>query len=365
MADLYANYAAMAAATTHGVDYEIASRPVTGTGQLIHIAIHGGGIEPPTTQLAQYCAGAGGAFYTFSGVRTANNPELHVTATNFDSPQALALVAASSYTVSWHGTSGAAPVTYVGGIDTYTGALVRQELEAAGFPCATPPGGIAGVEPLNIANRNLRRAGVQLAVSLAQRQAMYLGGDLSNASVVQSSQRTQTFYAYTRAVVAGLVTAMAPPQPARVDPNAVPARLTARRMGLPVQLAVPFDLAADGSLAVVQDESQAVSDRVRALVATLPGDRVMRADYGVPTTEALFAVDAEVASAEVQLMVTDAVTAWEPTAVINSIMPTIDMDLGLVHVDVGVGRADVPEAELTRYKTIQVAVGGTTSEIAV
>jgi phage replication-related protein YjqB (UPF0714/DUF867 family)/phage baseplate assembly protein W len=363
MADAYPNFAALAAANVRGVDYEIASRPTTGPGQLIHIAIHGGAIESPTTQLAQYCAQAGAAFYTFSGVRAANNSELHITATHFDEPGALALVAASAYTVSWHGTAGASPVTYVGGADTYSAALVIAELEAAGFPCAVPPTDIAGVEPLNTANRNARRAGVQLEISLAQRQAFFLGGSLTSANVTQAARRTQTFYAYARAVMAAMVTAMTPP-PGPGDPPAPSARLTARRAGVSVQLAVPFAMAADGSLAVCQDEGQAVSNRVRALVGTLPGERVMRADYGVPTTEALFAPDPEVAAAEVQLMVRDAVTTWEPTAVVTSVTPVIDMDLGLVTVDVGVGRADVPQAELPRFKTVTVAVGGSTTESA-
>nr|WP_223186123.1 GPW/gp25 family protein [Streptomyces sp. CBMA29] len=127
-------------------------------------------------------------------------------------------------------------------------------------------------------------------------------------------------------------------------------------------MAIPFALAADGSLAVVQDPAKATSDRVRALVGTLPGQRPMRATYGVPTSEVLFAPDPEVASAELQLMVRDAVTEFEPSAVITTVTPTIDFGLGLVTVDVGVGRADVPSAELDRYQTVSVAVGG---EVAV
>jgi phage replication-related protein YjqB (UPF0714/DUF867 family)/phage baseplate assembly protein W len=357
----YPNFAALAAANTPGVDYEITSRPVNGQNQLMHIAVHGGAIEAPTTQLAQFCAGATGGFYSLMGVRSSDNAALRIESTAFDEPTALALVSASFFTVSWHGASGSSPITHVGGADTYSGAIVRQELEAAGFPCDSAASETAASDPANICNRNVRKAGVSLALSLAQRQAFFLGADLTDASINDPANRTQTFYAYASAVMRAMVTAMAPPLPVAAEPPGSTGRLASRTAG-PVQMAVPFALAADGSLAVVQDEQMAVSDRVRALVGTLPGERVMRDSYGVPTTEALFAPDAATAGAEVQLMVLDAVTAFEPSAVVTSISPTIDMDLGLVDVTVGVGRADVPEAEQPRYKTISVAIGGATTE---
>lgn len=362
MTDTYANFAALAAANVQGVDYEIVSRSVSGAGQLIHIAIHGGAIESPTTQLARYCAGSAGAFYSLMGVRTSDNAALSITPSHFDEPTGVALVAAAAFAVSWHGAAGSSPVTHVGGLDTYSSAIVRQELENAGFVCDNALAEINGDDTNSIEARTVRRAGVHLELSLALRQSLFLGGDLTPASVNNIANRTQTFYAYADAVVRGMARAMSPPAPTAAAPSAAVGPLTSRTAGGTVQLAVPFSLAADGSLAVVLDEGRAVSDRVRALVATLPGERVMRDDYGVPTTEALFAPDVATAEAEVQLMVTDAVTRWEPSAVVTGISPRIDMDLGLVNVDVGVGRADVPEAEQPRYKTISVAVGGATTE---
>lgn len=362
MSDVYANFAALAAANIPGVDYEIVSRPVVGENQLIHLAIHGGAIESPTTQLARYCAGPSGAYYSLMGVKSSGNSALHITSTNFDEPTALSLVAQASFAVSWHGASGSTPITHIGGGDTYSIAAVRAELQAAGFRVDNATTEIAGVDPANICNKTIRRAGVQLELTLAQRQAFFLGGDTSSASVVNPANRTSAFYAYCNAVIAAMAAAMAPPAPRPPDPSAAAGRLAARTPGAVVQMAVPFSLSADGSIAVVQDERAAVSDRVRALVATLPGERVMRDTYGVPTNEALFAPDAATAAAEVQLMVSDAVVQWEPSAVVTSISPRIDMDLGLVSVAVNVGRADVPEAEQPRYKTISVAVGGTTTE---
>lgn len=360
MADVYPNFAALAAANTLGIDYEIVWRPVVGENQLLHLAIHGGAIESTTTQLARYCAGNSGAYYSFMGIRSSGNTALHITSTHFDEPTALALIAQSAFTVSWHGSSGSSPITHMGGLDTYSKAIVVQELESAGFVCDNATGDINGDDPNNIDDRNLRRAGVQLELSLAQRQAFFLGGDTSSASVNNAANRTQTFYRYADAVVRAMAAAMAPPPPVVRDPAPLRGRLVGRTGG-PVQMAVPFSLAADGSIAVVENDGQAVSDRVRALVGTLPGERVNRADYGVPTHEALFAPDAATAAAEVQLMVADAVTAFEPSAVLTSIQPVIDMDLGLVDVTVQVGRSDVPQDEQPKYSTVTVGVGGQVS----
>lgn len=51
-------------------------------------AIHGGGIEPGTTELARRVSNVGKYnFYSFEGLRKHNNDQLHVTSTNYDEPK--------------------------------------------------------------------------------------------------------------------------------------------------------------------------------------------------------------------------------------------------------------------------------------
>lgn len=196
MPDLYANYAALAAAKVEGVDY---TRTATVRNGSIwsSIAIHGGGIEAGSGEMAAAVADKLMSLYVFAGIMATGNTDLHITSTNFDEPLGVALVAQSRKTLSFHGFAGTAGVkeTAIGGRDTATIALLSSRLTAAGFTVINTPSEIAGDDPSNICNENLNRAGVQLEMSLAQRQAFFPGGDTSR-TMRDSGQRTDEFWAY-------------------------------------------------------------------------------------------------------------------------------------------------------------------------
>ncbi|MFC4061661.1 poly-gamma-glutamate hydrolase family protein [Planomonospora corallina] len=197
----YAGYAELAAREVEGRDYRREQRFPRGA-TAAHIAIHGGGIEPPTTQLADRAARTGRhAYYSFTAIKPSGNRDLHITAHRFDEPRALRLVARTGRTVSWHGMSGARPTTYVGGRDTALIARITAELRAAGFTVArSVPAGLAGRNPRNIANRNRRGKGVQLEISSGQRRRFFASGRLDRAWIQDPANRTRDFYAYTAAV---------------------------------------------------------------------------------------------------------------------------------------------------------------------
>jgi phage replication-related protein YjqB (UPF0714/DUF867 family) len=180
----------------------------------IHIAIHGGGMEPPTTQLARYTSELDqqgtSAFYSLvSTDRAADNGDdkrqpLHIAATKYNEPIALDMVAGSDRTVSWHGApdqATAQPLTYVGGLDTELIRYVSEELEAAGFAVGRDaPEEIGGDDPANIVNKNRISAGVQLEINRSQREQFYRDGDLTDASINDPARRTEAFYRYAEAV---------------------------------------------------------------------------------------------------------------------------------------------------------------------
>lgn len=208
MTDLYANYAALAAAEVEGVDYvRTAVAPAGYT--VASIAIHGGAIEAGSGEMARQIADGGRrfAYYEFAGIKSANNGDLHITSTVFDEPLCLALVGASQRTLSFHGFAGTIGVaeTAVGGLDGPLKDWVIRALRAAGFTVITTPSEISGTDPANICSRNIPGAGVQLEMSSAQRQAFFPGGDLSRA-MRESGQRTAAFHSYAAALtaVAGL-----------------------------------------------------------------------------------------------------------------------------------------------------------------
>lgn len=200
MADLYASYTALAQAETEGVDYTRTAVSVAGA-RWASIAIHGGGIEPGSGEVATAVAGNFMNSYVFAGIKSSGNTDLHVTSTNFNEPIATALVAKSRRTLSFHGFSGTAGVaeTAIGGLDTQLITSITNRLQDAGFTVNTAPSEIAGTDPQNICNKNLTSAGVQLEMSLAQRQAFFPGGDTSRA-VRESGQRTARFYEFVTAI---------------------------------------------------------------------------------------------------------------------------------------------------------------------
>ena len=56
------------------------------------IAIHGGNIEPGTSELAEELARNEFNLYKFEGLKEKNNSVLHITSSNFDEPKADKLV---------------------------------------------------------------------------------------------------------------------------------------------------------------------------------------------------------------------------------------------------------------------------------
>ncbi|MET7331755.1 poly-gamma-glutamate hydrolase family protein [Nonomuraea sp. NPDC005650] len=198
--DVYADYAELSAHEVEGEDYRRVVR-APGGAKVAHIAIHGGAIEAPTSQLADEAAGRTHAYYAFEGIKASGNSALHITSTHFDEPKALAVVAAVDYTVSWHAAAGDAATTYVGGRDTTLIKKVTAELRAAGFPVATSvPDEIGGDSPQNIANKNRRGMGVQLEISRGQRERFYDEGKLNRAWIENPANRTKAFYNYVAAV---------------------------------------------------------------------------------------------------------------------------------------------------------------------
>ncbi|MBN6054970.1 poly-gamma-glutamate hydrolase family protein, partial [Nonomuraea sp. RK-328] len=198
--DVYAGYAELSAHEVEGRDYRRVLRVPRGA-KVAHIAIHGGAIEAPTSQLADQAAGRRDAYYAFEGIKATGNSALHITSTHFDEPRALRVVAGVDRTVSWHAAAGADATTYVGGRDTTLIRKVKAELRAAGFAVsAAVPEEIGGDSPRNIANRNRRGMGVQLEISRGQRERFFKEGKLNRAWVENPANRTKAFYGYVAAV---------------------------------------------------------------------------------------------------------------------------------------------------------------------
>ncbi|QKV98243.1 poly-gamma-glutamate hydrolase family protein (plasmid) [Streptomyces sp. NA02950] len=200
----YTSYTDLAHEHLEGLDYQRNWRrsPVS---TLLHLAIHGGGIEQGTGELAEAAASGIHDLYVFDGMKASGNAELHITSTAFDEPNALALARAATHTVSWHGCAGTAPLTNLGGLDYPLRDRVGLALSQAGFVVQLASPELDGGAPENICNQNTRKAGVQLEISTAQRAAFFVGGDLSRGN---RGNRTAAFQAYVGAVQSALAEAL-------------------------------------------------------------------------------------------------------------------------------------------------------------
>lgn len=201
--DIYMSFAELSAAETEGADWRIVHEP-RGSALAV-IAIHGGGIEPGSSELARALAGTERSLYLFEGLKSSGNSVLHITSTRFDEPQSRALVQAADYCISVHGCTGTEPVTHVGGRDEALREAIAAALRAAGFD-ARLPGELgfaehfSGTGPQNICNITTRGMGVQLEISRAQRAAFF--GDIGSAS--GRKQTTPVFENYVAAIISAM-----------------------------------------------------------------------------------------------------------------------------------------------------------------
>jgi phage replication-related protein YjqB (UPF0714/DUF867 family) len=156
---------------SRGADFEVRLRH--GSSGIAVISIHGGAIEPGTSEIAEAIAGAEHTFYTFRGIKKAGNKDLRITSTLFDDPDALEIVRRSETIISIHGCSEAEEVVHVGGIDSRLRECIEKGLRQAGFK--TPRGALSlrGVDKRNICNRGRRGMGVQLEIGKDSRARMF------------------------------------------------------------------------------------------------------------------------------------------------------------------------------------------------
>ena len=82
MIDAYKNFAELEQTEKEDEDYTIFYREVD--SEIAVIAVHGGGIEPGTIDIADALAGCDYTFYAFKGLKKTGNKTLHISSNTFD-----------------------------------------------------------------------------------------------------------------------------------------------------------------------------------------------------------------------------------------------------------------------------------------
>jgi Bacteriophage baseplate protein W len=76
------------------------------------------------------------------------------------------------------------------------------------------------------------------------------------------------------------------------------------------EIFVPFQIGADGGIAWTDDRVKQASQHIFSVVATNPGERVMRPDYGVPLARMVFEPDDELIQADIRSRMEAALSRW-------------------------------------------------------
>ncbi|NOU09083.1 MAG: hypothetical protein HOO98_03565 [Nitrospira sp.] len=205
MTDLYADQANIEG-TTYGKRWrrhewsQLVEEQVTDNMeiQMIIMAIHGGGIEPGTSEIALAAAGYHPAtvlpttdgqglhdLWLFEGLqpRSTGNGHLHVTATHYNEPIATELVQNARRCISLHGCSDTKakvsetdPVgkIQIGGLDFELRQIVLEELTTARIPAEiTTDDDLKGEELGNIGNKTQVGGCVQLEMGTRYRASLF------------------------------------------------------------------------------------------------------------------------------------------------------------------------------------------------
>jgi len=136
---------------------------------------------------------------------------------------------------------------------------------------------------------------------------------------------------------------------------------------MPTELLHPFAIGPGGSVASITDPDKQISQHVHALVSTEPGERVVLADYGVPTQGMLFQPDDELVAESIATRAKDALGRYEPGVFLQRVVPIFHPGgSGVAEVTVDYVRRESASTASSLSKntnTAVLSVGGHVSEV--
>lgn len=134
-----------------------------------------------------------------------------------------------------------------------------------------------------------------------------------------------------------------------------------------VAMRIPFELGQDGGIAVETAPDRQVSQRVRALVGTEPGGRVMNVRLGLDLAHLLFEPGDDRIEGELIHDVAELMAAYEPGIRVLSVRPIVGtLGDGLVDIEVDYTRiaSTVGPGRLAEsVNTAVITIGGSVSEV--
>jgi len=154
---------------TAEADYEIRTR--RGQSGVAVLAIHGGNLQPGTTEIAAAIAGTAHSFYSFVSLKPEIDQTLYVPSRQFNDPAALDMVRDADVVLSIHGCAGLEEFIQIGGADRDRIEAIAPALMREGFDVRDDRS--SGTHPENICNRGRTGRGVQLDLSRGLRNRLF------------------------------------------------------------------------------------------------------------------------------------------------------------------------------------------------
>ena len=202
--DHYKNFTELKSDTKEHRDWQTNAK-TTNNKDILVTAIHGGGIEPGTSELAKLISKKGDYnLYSFEGLMKSNNQKLHITSTRFDDPKLIKLTNKSNESISIHGIQEQKKVVYIGGKDKAMAKSITKELEKEGFNVEKSPNYVNGDSSKNIINKNDTGSGVQLEISTQYRKSFFDHGRLDRKTRENPNDYKQSIYDFAEAVTKGI-----------------------------------------------------------------------------------------------------------------------------------------------------------------
>jgi phage replication-related protein YjqB (UPF0714/DUF867 family) len=172
MTDKYKNFAELEQYETADEDYTILYRGLD--SKLAVMALHGGGIEPGTIDIADALAGDEYTFYAFKGLKKTGNKALHISSNAFDETLGVKTSHDAFIIISIHGSKDRTQTVHIGGRHQELKQTIRDALNASGFHAElTDLPGLRGISPENICNRCKGGKGVQLEIPRGLREKLF------------------------------------------------------------------------------------------------------------------------------------------------------------------------------------------------
>ena len=192
--DKYASYQELKKNEKSGKDYVIRKQNRSSTFAVM--AIHGGAIEPGTSEIANAIAGDEHSYYALEGRKKKGNRHLHIASEKFDEKGALKVAGSSQSVIAIHGCRGYSNKILLGGKYKYLKNRIACELIKAGFDiCVKPKTTLSGTNHNNICNRGNSSQGVQIEIDLSVRKRMFEGLGTKGRKV-----KTKEFHDFVKAI---------------------------------------------------------------------------------------------------------------------------------------------------------------------